>query len=102
MPWLQPHDMVIVEQAELTIDKIRGQLTPAISSSTFPSPDDMPDSEINEVSQVVERCRGMAKSEVPHPSSQVAIQVCHLLLHTERDRMMDERSHFHPEPFLTS
>ena len=52
---LKPDYSVVVVQAKLTIDIIRGKLVPPVPTSATPSPDDMPDSKIHKVSQLAER-----------------------------------------------
>ena len=52
---LKPDNRVVVVQAKLTINVLRGKLVPSVPTSATPSPDDMPDSEIDKMSQVMER-----------------------------------------------
>src|SRR3972149_2688824 len=94
--------MVVVEEAELTINVLRGQFAPAVSTPVSASPDDMPNSLIDKMGESTERRRSVSKPEVSHPPAQVAIKILHLLLHPQWDRVMHMLSYRRPKPLLTS
>lgn len=98
------HDESTIENGFIlrTLTSCSHVFIPAVSTIAFAPPDDMPDSLVHKMGEFAERGRPVTKPEVPHPPTQIAVEVLYLLFRTKGNRVVHVFPHRRPTPLLTS